>query len=89
MTAREYAELRALASEELIGSEREDARLAMVGYAMYRVQGGEHLHLKDFIPQQLENERQAQSLDEMESTLLSLIPVDNGNPSSNQHQSSA
>jgi hypothetical protein len=85
MTAKEYAELRALASEELIGTERDDARLAIVGYALHRVQGGES-HLRDFIPSQIRDEQQTQSIDEMEAALLSLIPVDNGNPSDNQHQ---
>ena len=88
MTAKEYAELRALASEELLGSERDDARLAFIGYALHRVQGGES-HLKDFIPPQIRSEEHTQSLEEMEAALLSLIPVDNGNAGNNQHQGGA
>lgn len=86
MTAKEYAELRALASEEVIGADREDARQAIVGYALHRVAGGTS-HLSDFVPKQLEVEATAQTLDEMEATLLSLIPVDHGDTRDNQHQS--
>lgn len=86
MTAREYAELRTLAGEELIGQERDDARMAMVGYALHRAWGGQ-AEFRDFIPRSIEHEQHAQSLDEMELALRQLIPVkNNGNPGDNQHQ---
>jgi hypothetical protein len=88
LTAREYAELWAFSSKELIGYEREDARQALVGLALHRAAGC-NSDLKDFIPPQIKVDSPEQSIDEMEAALLNLIPVEHGNARNNQHQSHA
>lgn len=87
LTATEYTELLALASKELIGSDREDARAALAGVAMNRAVGGK-AELEHLIPPRLEPDVPEQTMGEMEAALLGLIPVKDGDSSNNQHQGS-
>lgn len=63
MTALEYAELQALARHELVGTDREDYRAAMVAFSAHHAAGGT-MGFKHFLPPSMSDKRE-QSFEEM------------------------